>query len=413
MRGDVLIKVEGVSKKFCTDLKTSLRYGVQDAAGELFGKPRTNTLRPKEFWAVNKVDFELRRGECLGLIGHNGAGKTTLLRMLNGLIKPDLGRIEIRGQVGALIALGAGFNPILTGRENIYVNAAVLGMSKQQVDERIDEIIAFSEIAEFIDMPVQHYSSGMTVRLGFAVAAILIEPDILFLDEVLAVGDISFTIKCLNRVRELMRTSAVVFVSHSMQLISSFCTRVLVMDHGRTVLDTLEPGVAVNHYYGLVKNTTQVSGAGGASVMHLSMSVNGVELGDDPLIKQGAEATVRVRVRIEAGRRGQMTVLIDDATLAPMIGIPVVDEHGAYVDLVEGEHELIVPLGLLDLNAGKYAVLVAIRNADDQTNLCRHQGLRPFRIHAARVYWAKIVRTVPSTYLDGPLLQRSGTTTIS
>ena len=153
--------------------------------------------------------------------------------MLNGLIKPDTGRIEIHGQVGALIALGAGFNPILTARENIYINASVLGLSKKLVDERIDEIIAFAEIEDFIDMPVQHFSSGMTVRLGFAVAAILIEPDILFLDEVLAVGDISFTIKCLNRVRELMRTSAVVFVSHNMPLITSFCTRVLVMDHGR------------------------------------------------------------------------------------------------------------------------------------------------------------------------------------
>ena len=164
---------------------------MQDIAAELLPGQRDlerhATVRPGEFWALDEVSFELRRGECLGLIGRNGAGKTTLLKMLNGLIKPDKVRIEIRGRVGALIALGAGFNPILTGRENIYVNAAVLGMSKAEVDQRIDEIIEFSEIRELIDYPVQTYSSGMTVRLGFSVAAILIKPDVLFLDEVLAV----------------------------------------------------------------------------------------------------------------------------------------------------------------------------------------------------------------------------------
>ena len=163
-------------------------------------------LRDGEFWAVNDVSFELRRGECLGLIGHNGAGKTTLLKMLNGLIKPDAGSITIRGRVGALIALGAGFNPILTGRENIYINGSVLGLSKKEIDGKIDEIIDFAEIGEFIDSPVQNYSSGMSVRLGFSIASSL-SPDVLILDEVLAVGDIGFVIKCLNRVRQLLLDS--------------------------------------------------------------------------------------------------------------------------------------------------------------------------------------------------------------
>ena len=198
--GETLIKVEGLSKKFCRSLKKSMWYGMRDIGSELLGRRHgtDGVLRQDEFWAVKDVNFELKRGECLGLIGHNGAGKTTLLRMLNGLIKPDQGRIEMHGKVGALIALGAGFNPVLTGRENIYVNAAVLGMNKRYVDSKIDEIIDFAEIREFINSPVQTYSSGMNVRLGFAVAAILIEPDILFLDEVLAVGDIGFAIKCLE-----------------------------------------------------------------------------------------------------------------------------------------------------------------------------------------------------------------------
>jgi lipopolysaccharide transport system ATP-binding protein len=193
---EVLMSVQGVSKKFCRSLKRSLWYGMQDIVSELnpfeshtseVNVERHSILRKDEFWAVNDVSFELRRGECLGLIGRNGAGKTTLLKMLNGLMKPDQGRIEIRGRVGALIALGAGFNPILTGRENIYVNGSVLGLTKREIDEKIEGIIDFADIREFIDSPVQSYSSGMQVRLGFAVATAL-EPDILLLDEVVIAG---------------------------------------------------------------------------------------------------------------------------------------------------------------------------------------------------------------------------------
>ncbi|MEZ4805925.1 MAG: ABC transporter ATP-binding protein [Flavobacteriales bacterium] len=381
-------------------MKTSLRYGVADVRDELLGRPRKVDLRPKEFWAVRDIDFELRRGECLGLIGHNGAGKTTLLRILNGLIKPDAGRIEIRGQVGALIALGAGFNPILTGRENIYINASVLGLNRKLVDERIDEILDFAGIGEFIDMPVQHYSSGMAVRLGFATAAILIEPDILFLDEVLAVGDIGFTIKCLNRVRELMRTSAVVFVSHSMPLITSFCTRVMVMDHGRTVMDTTEPGVAVNHYYGLVKNKGVVSGSGGAEVMKATLSINGEALEqDDPSIDQGGQVEVTLRIRVSVPGKVRATVFVDDATLSQMLGVPVMDMNGEHIEFGPGEHLVKVPLGALELNAGKYAIMVVIVDTEDGRSICRHQGLLPFRINADRVYWAKFIRSNVSELL--------------
>jgi lipopolysaccharide transport system ATP-binding protein len=394
MEGEVLIRVENVSKKFCRDLKRSLRYGLQDLGGEIMGRPRTSELREKEFWAVKEVGFEVRRGECLGLIGHNGAGKTTLLRMLNGLIKPDQGRIEVRGTVGALIALGAGFNPILTGRENIYVNAAVLGLSKERVDEKLADIIAFAELGDFMDMPVQHYSSGMSVRLGFAVAAILIEPDILFLDEVLAVGDISFTIKCLNRVRELMRTSAVVFVSHNMPLISSFCTRVLVMDHGRPVLDTDQPGVAINHYYGLVSAVQQVSGTGEAKVLQTILNAEGMQReGDVIVVRQGAEAMVDLELdNGPSGAGSELYVHVDDATLSQMITVPIRDVSGAPLLLGPGKHRIQVPLGRLELNAGRYTLLVVVRDAVTGTTRCRHQGLAPFTIHADRVHWSKFVR---------------------
>lgn len=246
---DVLIRAEGVSKKFCRSLKKSLWYGVQDVVSELnpFSKSSLSTvneeLREGEFWAVNDVSFELRRGDCLGLIGHNGAGKTTLLRMLNGLIKPDRGQISIKGRVGALIALGAGFNPILSGRENIYVNAAVLGLSKREIDSQIDEIIDFAEIGQFIDAPVQSYSSGMQVRLGFAVATAL-KPDVLLLDEVLAVGDAAFRHKCYNRINELIKNCAVILVSHSMNSIGAVSSAVGFMDHGNLRLfDDINLGI--------------------------------------------------------------------------------------------------------------------------------------------------------------------------
>jgi lipopolysaccharide transport system ATP-binding protein len=239
-----LITVDGLSKKFCTDLRTSLQYGVRDLASEVFGRERDHTLRPKEFWALQEVSFELRRGECLGLLGRNGAGKTTLLKMLNGLMKPDKGRITLHGRVGALIALGAGFNPVLTGRENVYVNAAVLGIPRSAVRERFDEIVAFAELEEFIDMPVKNYSSGMSVRLGFSVAAVLMEPDILFLDEVLAVGDAAFRAKCYRRISEVRRKAAVIFVSHNMEQVARICDRSLVMAKGQLLhLGSVEEGV--------------------------------------------------------------------------------------------------------------------------------------------------------------------------
>ncbi|HOO50991.1 MAG TPA: ABC transporter ATP-binding protein [Alphaproteobacteria bacterium] len=233
---DTLIKVEGVSKKFCRDLKRSLWYGMQDLGNELLGRCHggNGELRSDEFWAVKDVSFELKRGECLGFVGRNGAGKTTLLRMLNGLIKPDKGLIEIWGRVGALIALGAGFNPILTGRENIYVNASVLGFSKCEIDEKMEEIIEFSELQEFIDAPVQSYSSGMTVRLGFAVASLL-SPDIMILDEVLAVGDANFQAKCFHRLGKNLDSCAVILVSHYPHHIKKYCDRVILLERGQIV----------------------------------------------------------------------------------------------------------------------------------------------------------------------------------
>ena len=249
---EVLVKVQNVSKKFSLDLKTGLKYGALDIIKSTFGVKIKKDLRPKEFWAVKNISFELRRGECIGLIGHNGAGKSTLLKVLNGLYNPDKGQITLKGKIGALIELGAGFNPILTGRENIYNNASILGFTKAEVDDKIQSIIDFSEIEQFIDSPVQNYSSGMKVRLGFAVAVHL-EPDILLIDEVLAVGDLGFILKCFKKIDELLPKTALIFVSHSMPMVSRICNEIILMDHGEVVYQGSDTGKGIDMYYDMFK----------------------------------------------------------------------------------------------------------------------------------------------------------------
>ncbi len=199
-------------------------------------------------WSLKDLNFEIEQGDTVGIIGRNGAGKSTLLKMLNGLISPDAGSIEMNGKIGALIELGAGFNPILTGRENIYNNAAVIGFSKKEIDAKFDSIVEFAEIGDFLDMPVQNYSSGMKVRLGFAIAAQM-EPDILIVDEVLAVGDLGFKIKCINRIQQLLKSTAVILVTHAMTQISNVCTRVILMNKGQVEFSGTDIGMGIEKYF--------------------------------------------------------------------------------------------------------------------------------------------------------------------
>ncbi len=251
MNDEAVIQVEHVSKKFCKNLKTSMRYGIEDIGRNAIGRPsRGGQLRKREFWAVDDISFEVERGETLGLIGPNGSGKTTLLKMLNGIFWPDKGKITVKGRMGVLIDVGAGFHPMLTGRENIYVNAAILGMSKRETEEKFNSIVEFADIGNFIDTAVKHYSSGMFVRLGFAVAAHC-EPDILLVDEVLAVGDEGFQQKCFNKIGELKKNgTTVILVSHNMHLISQFANRVILINDG-TAHHFASVGDAVHAYSNL------------------------------------------------------------------------------------------------------------------------------------------------------------------
>ena len=236
-----------VGKKYTRSLKRSLYYALRDMARELLFRgeqPGEGWTRQGEFWAVHNVSFELRPGEALALIGANGAGKSTLLKMLSGLIKTDTGHIRVSGRTGALIELGAGFDPVLSGRENIYVSAAVLGLSRAEISEVLPKIIAFSELEHVVDTPVKYYSSGMQARLSFAVASHL-NPTVFLVDEVLAVGDIDFQRKCINHMlRYLAGGGALILVSHSPYLIQSVCSRGIYMHEGRvryvgTAIDAL------------------------------------------------------------------------------------------------------------------------------------------------------------------------------
>lgn len=231
---DVVVKVEAVSKKFCKNLKKSIAYGISDIVKDVCGlKANSGRLRKDEFWALYDVSFELKRGEILGIIGANGAGKTTLLKLLNGIFMPDKGRIEITGEVGALIEIGAGFHPMLTGRENIYVNATILGMSRKEIDKKFDSIINFADIGDFLDSPVKYYSSGMFIRLGFAIA-IHCEPEILLLDEILSVGDTAFQEKCMQQIERILgKGTTIIFVSHNLYRVEAICNRAIWLNKGR------------------------------------------------------------------------------------------------------------------------------------------------------------------------------------
>jgi lipopolysaccharide transport system ATP-binding protein len=228
---DFAIKTENLSKLY--QIGSSKGGSIRDLILEIL-KPDINPLKT-EFWAIKDLSIEIKKGEVLGVIGSNGAGKSTLLKLLSRITVPTEGRIKINGRISSLLEVGTGFHPELSGRENIILNGTILGMSRQEIRSKFDEVIAFSGVEKFIDTPVKHYSSGMYVRLAFAVAAHL-EPEILIVDEVLAVGDTEFQKKCLGKMKDVAQSGkTVLFVSHSIQSIKSLCTLGLLLDHGRMV----------------------------------------------------------------------------------------------------------------------------------------------------------------------------------
>jgi lipopolysaccharide transport system ATP-binding protein len=235
-----IVRIQNISKEYSIGARQVVPASLRETLAGAFRAPlrrlRRNGLASKEtFWALKDINFEVQPGEVLGIIGKNGAGKSTLLKVLSRITEPTTGRVELYGRLGSLLEVGTGFHPELTGRENIYLNGSILGISRREIDRKFDEIVAFSEVERFLDTAVKYYSSGMYVRLAFAVAAHL-EPEILLVDEVLAVGDAGFQAKCLGKMGDVARSGrTVIFISHNMQAITTLCHRAALLDEGRLV----------------------------------------------------------------------------------------------------------------------------------------------------------------------------------
>ena len=267
---DTVIQVENLGKKYIIDHERQKQYTALRDVITHRAKSLLTTLNPlsqdsrnkakkfsEEFWALKDVSFEIKQGDRVGIIGRNGAGKSTLLKILSRITEPTTGRIQINGRVASLLEVGTGFHPELTGRENIYLNGAILGMSKVEIKKKFDEIVAFAEVEKFLDTPVKRYSSGMYVRLAFSVAAHL-EPEILIVDEVLAVGDAQFQKKCLGKMEEVGKEGrTVLFVSHSMAVVQTLCTRGILLRYGTVICDQTAFEAVSTYLQTLEKSTSQ------------------------------------------------------------------------------------------------------------------------------------------------------------
>jgi ABC-2 type transport system ATP-binding protein len=307
------IVVDGVSKSF--------RISTEPASSVKERLIRLRRGNYEEFQALHGIDVTIEQGETLGILGHNGSGKSTLLKCIAGILTPTTGEVRVRGRLASLLELGAGFHPDLTGRENVYINAAFYGMGRKEIDRVLDDIVEFAELAQFIDEPVKHYSSGMYVRLGFAVAVNL-DPDVLLVDEVLAVGDEAFQVKCLSRIKQFQAEGrTIVFVTHAAETARQICDRAIVLDHGRLILDG-EPGKAIRVF---------------REHLHGQLDVKGVLVPDSTA---SAISAVRVHHAHEATRRHllpgeSLTVEVDlhaeTPVPEPVLDIEIGDRNGQVI----------------------------------------------------------------------------------
>ena len=312
------VEFQGVSKS----------YAIYDAPGDRLKELLTfNRLkRHKDFWALHEVSFEVKRGETFCIVGENGSGKSTLLQMVAGILHPTSGSVEIKGRVSALLELGAGFNPEFSGRDNVYLNGSILGLTTRQIDQRYKEITAFAEIGDFIDQPVKTYSSGMVVRLAFAVA-INVDPEILLVDEALAVGDIYFRQRCMRKVHELrQRGITILFVSHAVSDVKAIGDRVLWLDHGR-MLDIGEPDRVISKYLAAMteKDSTYL--------LRKSEAGPQARAGGPVQAPEIVETIPNIDHRFGDGR-------------AEIIGIAVLDEQGRQIHILEPSSRILVRISV-------------------------------------------------------------------
>ncbi len=352
---DAAIQVENLGKRYRIGQRErylTLRDVLANALKaplRLFERRAGDAGQPSHIWALKDVNFDVREGEVVGLIGRNGAGKTTLLKILARVTKPTSGSAEIRGRVGSLLEVGTGFHPELTGRENVYLSGAILGMRKKAIDRLFDAIVAFSEVEQFLDTPLKHYSTGMQMRLAFAVAAHL-EPEILLIDEVLAVGDIEFQRKCLSKMGDVARGGrTILFVSHQMNQIRRLCQRVFWIDHGQ-VRASGPAGEIVGAYEAAQMAGEETSGRcflrwdfadGGNTVRHHLQ-----------------ELTVRLHVQVsEPVFQGHLGLAVQNDANFTVVGWGF---DG--LQLPPGVHELHVQIPMLPIRPGAYTLLCSLFN---------------------------------------------------
>lgn len=393
MADDVVLSVRNVSKKFCKDLRRSIGYGVKDLTRNLLGVSRPRTaLRRAEFWALKGVSFDLRRGECLGLIGKNGCGKSTLLRVIAGIFPPDSGEVLVRGRVGALIALGAGFHPHMTGLENIRLNGAILGFSKTDIDQRLDQIIDFAEIGPFIEAPVATYSSGMRVRLGFAIASCT-DPDLLLVDEVLAVGDVGFRTKCYNRLAEALSRCAVVFVSHSIPHVARHSTRGILLEGGQVRIEG-DVSSCIEAYLGMFANDEPAIPVAMAGSALLSVRLEDKDGRTVEHIPYGAPR-FRIVALLHLGiLPWPKRVVIQFADRSGSVVAKSVSPGSvAIAESVDGRVEVAAQMGTMLLSPGDYSVNILVQSVDRKVQILMHTACLHFSVSGQdRDYGAAGVR---------------------
>ena len=372
-----VIRFMNVSKRYNLGLtRTSLPSVISQWVKQTVRKGSNSSANKKYFWALRDVSFDLDKGQSLALVGPNGAGKSTTLKLLAKITKPTSGTVEVNGQLSALIELGAGFHPDLTGRENIFLNGTILGLTYKDIQRRFDEIVDFSEIEEFIDTPVKRYSSGMTVRLGFAVAS-CIEPDILLVDEVLAVGDASFRQKCIERIKTLLNNgTSLIFVSHDMGLVRAICERAIYIEHGE-VQSTGSSGEIIDLYNQVLekRRLEKISlsddafdeVAGGVEVTKMEL----IDANGNPTLEMYGDETVEIRVHYTAYRnigKSNAIILIYRSDGLPCCNMrSYLDQFPMTIEKGQGMYSLKVDP--LQLFGGMYYAITWIMNADDSDGI--------------------------------------------
>jgi lipopolysaccharide transport system ATP-binding protein len=384
---ETVIKVENLGKKYVLSHQQegqnykALRDAIADGAkslGKKFLKPygtKIDDPTHEEFWALKDVSFEIKQGDRVGIIGRNGAGKSTLLKILSRITEPTQGSISIKGRVASLLEVGTGFHPELTGRENIFLNGAILGMGREEIKRKFDEIVAFAEVEKFLDTPVKRYSSGMYVRLAFAVAAHL-EPEILIVDEVLAVGDVQFQKKCLGKMEEVGKEGrTVIFVSHNMSAVESLCDRGILLQSGSLSLDG-DPQEAIKIYlekaYTLSKDVSieqRKDRSGSGKIRVTSFRVLDSEGNEVPSLQSGKD------YRFEIGYSNKTRKLLNDI----IVSLDILDEKNNRVLLFRtnftnnnlaldtGSGYFSCSINNLPLTNGSYRLSIFLSHADAET----------------------------------------------